>query len=107
MKSAASSDLVAKAMTNFIIWAIDRMAPLNCENRLFSIKVDVSTCSAARAGFIEEACICVGTKYHVACTIDYAVIRIGSNIVKEEVHSLFCGDGGFGLAGRNGTECHE
>ncbi len=49
----------------------------------------------------------MGTKYHVACTIDYVVIKVGSNIVEEEVHRLFCGDGGFGLAGSNGAECHE
>ncbi len=36
MKSTASSDLVAESMKNLIIWAIDRMAPLNCGNGLFS-----------------------------------------------------------------------
>ncbi len=35
-KSAASSDLAAKAMTNLIIWAIDRIAPLNCRIGSFS-----------------------------------------------------------------------
>ncbi len=65
----------------------------------------MSTCSAARLGFVEEVCIRMGsTKYHVACTIDYAIIRIGSNIVEEEVYCLFCGDGGIGLAGSNGAE---
>ncbi len=67
----------------------------------------MSTRSAARVGFIEEACICMGTKYHVASMIDYAIIRIGSNIVKDEVCRLFCGDSGFGLAGSNGAERHE
>ncbi len=67
----------------------------------------MSTGSAARVGFAEEACIHVGTKYHVACMVYYAVIRIGSNIVKEEVHCLFCGDGGIGLAGSNGAEHHK
>ncbi len=33
MNSAASSDLVAKAMTNLMIWAIDMMVPLNQGNR--------------------------------------------------------------------------
>jgi hypothetical protein len=51
--------------------------------RIVFRKVDESTCSAARVGFVEEACIHMGTKYHVACMIDYAVIRIGSNIVKD------------------------
>ncbi len=67
----------------------------------------MSTHSAARVGFVEEACIWVGTKYHVACRIDYAVISIGSNIVKEEVHRLFCGDGGFGSAGSDSMERHK
>ncbi len=67
----------------------------------------MSTRSAARVGFVEEACISMGTKYHVAYTIDYAVIRIGSSIVKEEIHHLFCGDGGLGLAGSNGAERNE
>jgi hypothetical protein len=60
--------------------------------------------SAARVGFIEEACICVSTKYHVACTIDYAVVRIGSNIVEEEVCHLFSGNSALGLVGSNGAE---
>ncbi len=64
----------------------------------------MSTRFAARVGFVEEACICMGTKYHVACTIEYALIRIGSNIVEEEVHRLFCGDGGLGLGGSNSAE---
>jgi hypothetical protein len=38
MKSAASSNLAAEAMTNLIIWAIDRMAPLICRNGSFSKK---------------------------------------------------------------------
>ncbi len=46
----------------------------------------------------------MGTKYHVACLIDYAVIWIGSNIDKEEVHLLFCGNGGLVLVGSNGAE---
>ena len=49
----------------------------------------------------------MGTKYHVACTIEYALIRIGSNIVEEEVHRLFCGNSGFGLAGSNEAEHHK
>ncbi len=56
----------------------------------------MSTSSAARIGFVEEAYIRMGTKYH-----------IGSNIVEEEVHRLFCGDGGLGLAGSNGAESHK
>ncbi len=67
----------------------------------------MSTSSAARIGFVEEACIHMGTKYHVACPIDYAVIWIGSSIVEEKVHLLFCGDGGLGLAGSDGAESNE
>ncbi len=67
----------------------------------------MSTRSAARVGFVEKVCIRMGTKYHVARTIDYAIIRIGSNIVKEETHRLFCGDGGLDLAGSDGAESNE
>ncbi len=67
----------------------------------------MSTSSAARIGFVEEAFIRMGTKYHVTCLIDYAVIWIGSKIVEEEVHHLFCGNGGLGLAGGNGAESNE
>ncbi len=35
-KMAASSDLVADTITNFIIWAIERMAPLKHGNGSFS-----------------------------------------------------------------------
>ncbi len=44
----------------------------------------MSTSSAAQIGFVKEACIRMGTKYHVACSIDYAVIWIGSNIAEAE-----------------------
>ncbi len=67
----------------------------------------MSTRSAARVGFVEEACICVGTKYCVAYMIDYAIIWIGSNIIKKEIHRLFCGDGGLGLVGSDGAECNK
>ncbi len=67
----------------------------------------MSTSSAARIGFVEIACIRMGTKYHVTCLIDCAIIWIGSNIVKEEVHHLFCDNGGLGLVGSNGAESNE
>ncbi len=35
-KWAASSDSVADAITNLMIWAIERTAPLNCGNSSFS-----------------------------------------------------------------------
>ncbi len=62
------------------------------------------TSSVAGFGFFEEACIRMGTKYHVASSIDYAITWIGSNIVDEEVHRLFSGDVGLGLVGADGTE---
>ncbi len=49
----------------------------------------------------------MGTKYHVACRVDYAVIRIGSNIGELEVNCLLCGDGGIGLVGSDGAEHHK
>jgi hypothetical protein len=35
-KRAASSDSVAHAITNLMIWEIERMAQLKCKNSLFS-----------------------------------------------------------------------
>jgi hypothetical protein len=35
-KRAASSDLAAEAITNLMIWVIERTAPLNCGNGVFS-----------------------------------------------------------------------
>ncbi len=67
----------------------------------------MSTSLAGRIGFVEEACIQMGTKDHVTCLIDYTLIWIGSNIVKEEVHHLFCGDSDLGLAGGNGAESNK
>ncbi len=67
----------------------------------------MSTSSAARIGFVEEARIHMGTKYHVTCSKDYAVIWIGSNIFKVEVHCFFCGNGGLGLVSGNGTESNN
>ncbi len=50
--------------------------------------------SSATAGvsLFEEAGISVCTKDHVTGMIDDAVQRVGSNIVKEEMDGLFCGD---------------
>jgi hypothetical protein len=67
----------------------------------------VGSSTAVGIGFVEEACIHMGTKYHVASVIDYAVIWIGSNIVEEEVHCLFCGNGGLGLVGTDGAESNK
>ncbi len=64
----------------------------------------MSTSSAVGIGFVEEACIRMGTKYHVASSIDYAIIWIGRTIVEEEIHCLFCGNGGLGLGRAVGTE---
>ncbi len=64
----------------------------------------MNTSSAARIGFVGEACIPMGTKYHVACPIDYVLIWVGNNIVKEEVHRLICGNGGLCLVSSDGAE---
>ena len=50
--------------------------------------------SSATAGvsLVEEASIGVCTKDHVTGSIDDAIQRVGSNVVKEEMDSLFCGD---------------
>jgi hypothetical protein len=44
-KRAASSDSAASAITNLVIWAIERTAPLNCRNSLFSER---KMCAPAR-----------------------------------------------------------
>jgi hypothetical protein len=46
----------------------------------------------------------VGTWFHVASSIDYAITQVGSNIVKEEVDRVFCGNTGLGLVGADGAE---
>jgi hypothetical protein len=45
IKRAASSDLAADAITNLMIWAIERTAPLKCRNGLFS---ESKMCAPAR-----------------------------------------------------------
>jgi hypothetical protein len=51
-------------------------------------------CSSATVGvsLVEEAGIGVCTKDHVTGSIDDAVQRVGGNVVKEEMDSLFCGN---------------
>jgi hypothetical protein len=68
----------------------------------------VQISSAARIGFVEqEACIRMGSKYHVASLIDYAITWISSNIVKVQVKPLFCGNDGLGLAGADDAESNK
>ncbi len=56
MKRAASSDSAAEAITNLMIWAIERTAPLNLGKGTFSERgATASLC------FIEKACIRVST----------------------------------------------
>ena len=46
-------------------------------------------------------------EYHITCLIGKDGVLVARCIVKEKfdvVHGFF---GGFGLVGRNGTECHE
>ena len=66
-------------------------------------------CSSANAGvsLVEETGISVCTKDHVTGLIDDASQRIGSNVVKEEMDSLFCGDRCTWLVGGYGTECNQ
>ena len=66
-------------------------------------------CSSATAGvgLIEEAGIGVCTKDLVARSIDDAIRRVGSNIVKEKMDSLLCGHCSARLAGGNGAERNQ
>jgi hypothetical protein len=80
-KRAASSDLAASAITNFMIWAIERIAPLNCRNGLFFERKMCAPAQLQELVFFKESCIQVGTEDHVTSLIDDAVGRIGSNII--------------------------
>ena len=47
------------------------------------------------------------TQDHVASSIDDAIVRVGCNIIQEEVHCFFCGDCGLSLSRGYGTEGHN
>jgi hypothetical protein len=53
----------------------------------------VCTCATAGVSFVEKSCIGVGTRDHVTSSIDDAIRRVGSNIIKKEVNCMF---GGYG-----------
>ena len=67
----------------------------------------MSSCTAVRAGLIEESCIRVVTQDHVTGPVHNAVRRIGSNIVKKEVNCLFCSNGCVRLARGNGAKSYQ
>ncbi len=60
--------------------------------RIILGEIDVSPGLTAGVSFVEEPSISVGTQNHVTGSIYYAVQRVGSNIVEEEMDSLFSGD---------------
>jgi hypothetical protein len=60
--------------------------------RIILGEVDVSPGPTAGVSFVEELGIGMGTQNHVTRLIYYAVRRVGSNIVEEEMDSLFSGD---------------
>ncbi len=66
-------------------------------------------CSSATAGvgLVEEAGISVCTEDHVAQSVDNVIQRVGDNIVKEKMDSLFCGHCSARLAGNDGAECNQ
>ncbi len=64
-KRAASTDLVAEAITNLMIWAMERAHPIKKWEGIILRKKDVSSCAAAGVGFIEESCIHVSTQDHI------------------------------------------
>ncbi len=53
----------------------------------------MSSGAATGVGLIEESGISMGTQEHVTRSINDAIRRIGSNIVKKEVNCLFSGHG--------------
>jgi hypothetical protein len=70
-------------------------------------EVDVSPGPTAGVSFIEEPSIGMGTQNHVTGLIYYAIRRVGSNKVEEEMDSLFSGDCSLWLAGSDGTESNQ
>ncbi len=79
-KRAASSDLAADAITNLMIWAIERTAPLNCGNGLFS---ESKMCAPAWLQELVSLRNPASEWAHsiMSRLIDDAVRRIGSNII--------------------------
>ena len=57
--------------------------------------------------FIEKSYIRMSTQNDVACLVGNAAMWIGSNIIKQEVDGLFCGNSGLGLTGFNSTESNK
>ncbi len=80
-KRAASSDLAPDAITNMMVWAIERTAPLKCRNGSFSERKMCAPVNAAGVSLIEKSCIRVGTQDHVTSSMDDAIRRKGSNII--------------------------
>ncbi len=65
------------------------------------------TCSAARSSFVEVACICMCTKYHVTRSVDNAIIGVCGDVVEELFHELFRVYYCLSLSCADGIECYQ
>ncbi len=65
---------------------------------------DVSAGATAAFGFIVEASISVGAKYHVTAAICGAIVRVGGEVTKKLVDGFGSGFSGSGLLGARGVE---
>ncbi len=82
-KRPASSDLAADAITNLMIWAMERIAPLNGGNSSFSERKMCAPAQLRELVLLRNPASewAQSTKEHVTSSIDDAVGRIGSNII--------------------------
>jgi hypothetical protein len=67
----------------------------------------VCTCSAVQSSFVEVACICMCTKYHVTRSVDNAIIGVCGDVVEERFHKLFRVYCRLSLSCADGIECYQ
>ncbi len=65
------------------------------------------TCSAVQSSFVEVACICMCTKYHVTRSVDNAIIGVCGDVVEERFHKLFRVYCRLSLSCADGIECYQ
>jgi hypothetical protein len=80
-KRAASSDLAADAITNLMIWAMERTAPLNRGNGSFSERKICALAWLRELVSLRSPALEWAHRDYVTRSIDDAVRRIGSNII--------------------------
>ncbi len=91
-KRATSSASAADAIKKIDDLGYGENSTVKAWKRIILGEVDVSPGPTAGVSFVEEPSISMGTQNHVTGLIYYAVQRVGSNIVEEEMASLFSGN---------------